>query len=199
VPAVFGICWLFHKEVDVVTLSMLWLPILISAVLVFFASNVLWMLLPFWHSRDYGRLADEKPILAALTNAKSDQYIVPFMDWKTMTPEQRAEAQKGPAAFMLVRNPSTFSLGKTLGIFFFYQLVVAIFVGYLTGVCRGVGTPSMEVFRVAGTAGFMAFAFRTVPDSIWYGRPWRATFKEMIDGLIYGLLMAATFAWLWPH
>lgn len=178
---------------------MLWLPILVSALLVFIASNVLWMALPFWHNRDYGRLADEKPILGALTNAKSGQYIVPWMDWKTMTPEQRAEAQKGPAAYMLVRNPSTFSFAKTLGLYFVYNLVVAIFVGYLTGVCRGAGTEYMQVFRVAGTAGFMAFGFRSVADAIWYGKPWIVTFKEMIDGLIYGLLMGGAFAWLWPR
>lgn len=173
-----------------VTLSMLWLPILISAVLVFIASNILWMALPFWHHRDYGRLADEKPILDALASAKSGQYIIPWMDWKTITPEQRAEAQRGPWAFMLVRNPGTFSLAKSLGIYFLYALAIAIFVAYITSRTRAAGTDYLEVFRIAGTAGFLSFAFRGVSDSIWYGKPWKVTFKEMIDGLIYGLLMA---------
>ena len=34
-----------------VPLSSLWLPILVSAVFVFIASNVLWMALPFWHRK----------------------------------------------------------------------------------------------------------------------------------------------------
>lgn len=182
----------------VVTLSMLWLPILVSAVLVFIASNILWMALPFWHTKDYGRLTDEKPILDALASAAPAQYIVPWVDWKTLTPEQRAEIHKGPWAFMLVRNPGTFSFAKSIVAYFVYALVVAIFVAYVTSRTRVAGTDYLEVFRIAGAVGFIAFAFRGVPDSIWYGKPWKVTIKEMIDGLIYSLLMAGTFGWLWP-
>ena len=58
-----------------VSLSALWLPILLSAVFVFIASNLLWMALPFWHRKDYQRLPDEAAVLAALKSAKSGQYI----------------------------------------------------------------------------------------------------------------------------
>jgi hypothetical protein len=181
-----------------VPLSMLWLPTLLSAVLVFIAASILWMAIPAWHGRDYKRLEDDKPILNALRSAKSGQYIVPWMDWKEATPEQRAEAQKGPAAYMMVRNPSTFSLGKTLGVYFLYTLVVAIFVAYLTGRARPAGTEYLEIFRFAATSGFLAFGLRSIPDSIWYGKPWKVTIKEMIDGLIFGSLMGGAFGWLWP-
>jgi hypothetical protein len=30
------------------------------------------------------------------------------------------------------------------------------------------------------------------------GRPWSATIKELIDGLIYGMMTAGAFGWLWP-
>jgi hypothetical protein len=30
-------------------------------------------------------------------------------------------------------------------------------------------------------------------------QPWSMTFKEVIDGLVYGLLTAGTFGWLWPR
>ena len=181
-----------------VTLSMLWLPILVSAVLVFIASNILWMALPFWHNKDYGRLANEKPILDALANAERGQYIVPWIDWKAATPEQRADCQKGPWAFMYVRNPGTFSMGVPIALYFVYVLVVSIFVAYVTGRTKPVGTHYLEIFRIAGAVGFIAYAFRGVADSIWYGKPWKVTIKEMIDGLIYGLLIAGTFGWLWP-
>src|SRR6266542_5109448 len=88
-----------------VTLSMLWLPILLSAVIVFVASNVLWMALPFWHRKDYGKVPDEKPLLAALTSVKSGQYIAPSVNWNKLTPEEREEVQRGPFAYLLVRNP----------------------------------------------------------------------------------------------
>jgi hypothetical protein len=182
-----------------VPLSMLWLPILVSAVFVFIAGNVLWMALPFWHRSDYGRLPDEKTVLDALSVAESGQYIVPCVDWNKLTPEQRAEMQRGPSAFLLLRNPGKFSFGKLLVFYFLYALVISIFVGYLTGHTRPIGAPYIEVFRVAGTAGFLAYGFRSVSEGIWYGKPWKVVFKEMIDGLINALLMAGAFGWLWPR
>jgi len=181
-----------------VPLSMLWVPILVSAVFVFIASNILWMALPFWHRSDYGKLPDEKIVLDALTAAKSGQYIAPCVDWKTLTPEQKAEMQRGPQAFLLVRNPSTFNLGKTLILWFLYTIVMSIFVAYLTGISRAAGTPYLEVFRVAGATAVLAYSFRTIPEAIWYGKPWTVVIKEIIDGTIYGLLTAGTFGWLWP-
>ena len=181
-----------------VTLPMLWLPILLSAVIVFIASNILWMALPFWHQKDYSRLDNEKPLLDALRNAKSGQYLVPWMDRKTTTPEQYAESQTLPGAFMYVRNPKKFSFGALLGSYFGYMLMVSIFAAYLTSRTRPMGTDYLEVFRVAGTAGFLAYGLRGFADSIWYGKPWAVTFKEVVDGVIYGLLMGGVFGWLWP-
>jgi hypothetical protein len=182
-----------------VPLTTIWLPILISAVLVFIASNILWMAFPFWHTRDYGRLTEEKQVLDALSKATTGQYLVPCLDWKTITPEQRDEMHRQPFAYVLVRNPNQFSFGKSLTLYFLYALAVTIVVGYLTGRTRAPGAEYLEVFRVAGTAGFLAYAFRSVSDSIWYGKPWKVAFKEMIDGLIYGLLIGGTFGWLWPR
>jgi hypothetical protein len=36
-------------------------------------------------------------------------------------------------------------------------------------------------------------------NSIWKGQTWSMSIKEVIDGLVYAALTAATFAWLWPH
>lgn len=182
-----------------VALSMLWLPILVATVLVFITSSILWMVFPFWHRADYGRVANEKPILDALAAEKSGQYIVPSVDWGKMTPEERAAYQTQPSALMLVRNPSSFSFPKTLGLYFLFMLCVSIFTAYLTGRTRPVGAHYLEVFRIAGTTAFLAFGLRGFPDSIWYGKPWKVTFKEMIDGLIYALIMAGAFGWLWPR
>ena len=182
-----------------VSLTMLWLPILVSAVFLFIAANILWMALPFWHGKDYSKLPDEKPILDALSAAKSGQYIVPRVDWRKVTPEEKAAIQKGPTAYMLVRNPGKFALGQSLALYFLYMLAVTVFVAYVTGRTRPVGAHYLEVFRIAGAVGFLAFAFRGVSDSIWYGKPWIVSIKEMIDGLIYAGLIAGTFGWLWPR
>lgn len=182
-----------------VPLSTLWLPILLSAVFIFIAANILWMALPFWHRKDYGRLPDEATVLGALAKAASGQYAAPMMDWKNATPEQRAAAQAGPMASIILRNPGAFSFPKTLALYFVYLLVVCTVVAYLTGINLGAGADYMRVFRVAGTAGILAFSFSSIAESIWYGKPWSVTIKTIIDGVIFGLLIAGTFGWLWPR
>ena len=49
-------------------LSALWLPIVLSAVIVFVASSIMHMLLPY-HRSDYKALPDEDKILPALRSA----------------------------------------------------------------------------------------------------------------------------------
>ncbi|MFP5246778.1 MAG: hypothetical protein ACLGH0_08795, partial [Thermoanaerobaculia bacterium] len=156
-----------------VPLTMLWLPILVSAVLVFIASNILWMMLPFWHSSDYKRLADEQPMMNALTPLSPGQYIFPWLDWKNATPERKAELAKLPSGYMIVRGPGTFGFGKAIFLWFVYIVIVSVFVAYLTGRTVAAGTEYLLVFRVAGTAGTMAWALGSdIANSIWYGRPW---------------------------
>jgi len=181
-----------------VPLSSLWLPILVSAVFVFIASNVLWMALPFWHRKDYGKLPDEKTVLGALASAKSGQYIVPCLDWNKATKEEREAMERGPIAMLILRNPGDVNMGKVLFFWFLYLLVVSFFVAYLAAHTLAKGTPYLAVFRIVGAAGFLTYGFRTVADAIWYGKPWTVVFKEMIDGLIYSLMMAGAFGWLWP-
>lgn len=182
-----------------VALSALWLPILVSAVIVFVASNIMWMALPFWHRRDYGQLPDEKAVLDALVPAKSGQYIVPCVNWNKLTPDEKAAMEARPMALVLLRNPAQFAFAPALAEYFAYAVVVAIFVAYVTGRARGAGTPYLEIFRFAGTVAFLPYGLRSVSDAIWYGKPWRVVVKDVIDGLIYGLLTGGVFGWLWPR
>jgi hypothetical protein len=56
----------------------------------------------------------------------------------------------------------------------------------------------LAVFRIVGSAAFLAFGLGPLANVIWKGYPWVFVIKEVIDGLIYALLMAGTFGWLWP-
>jgi hypothetical protein len=183
-----------------VALSMLWLPILLSAVFVFFASMILWTA-PFWHLKDYGRADAASPaVVAALSSLKPGQYMFPSMDWRKATAEQKAAAGEGPNALVLLRNPGkTFSFPAALVSYLVYCLVISTLIAYVAGVTLGPGTHYLRVFRVVGTAGILAYSFNTIAESIWYGKPWSATFRVVIDGVIFGLLTAGTFGWLWPH
>jgi hypothetical protein len=182
-----------------IPLTTLWLPILLSTIFVFIASNILHMAIPAWHRADYGKLPDEKPVLDALRAAASGQYITPHVNWNKLPKDEREEMMKGPMAFLLVRNPMLFSFPKSLISYFVYTLIVSVLIAYVGAVTLRPGTIGVEVFRVLGTAGILAYAFQSINDSIWYGKPWSATTKDTIDGVIYGLVTAATFAWLWPR
>jgi hypothetical protein len=91
------------------------------------------------------------------------------------------------------------NMGKYLGLWFAYCIVVGIFVACITGHTRAPGTEYLEVFRVAGATAFLAYGLGQIQDSIWKGQTWGVTFKHMFDGLIYALLTAGTFGWLWPR
>lgn len=182
-----------------VPLTTLWLPILLSSVFVFLASSILHMALPFWHRADYGKLPSEGPVLDGLASASSGQYIAPHVNWNKLTKEEREAYAKRPMAFLIVRNPAKMSFGGALGGWFVESLVLSTLAGYIGAVALAPGTSSMAVCRVVGTAGILAYAFQSVSESIWYGRPWSATIKTFIDGVIYGLLTGATFGWLWPR
>ncbi len=182
-----------------VPLVSLWLPILLSAVFVFLLSSILWMALPFWHGKDYGKLPEEERVLEALSSAKTGQYVIPCLDWKKATPEQKAAAQRRPGGFLMLRNPARFSFGKALVLYFLYTILVGLFVAYICAVTLGPGTHYLKVFRVAGSAAMLAYVLGGLTDSVWYGKPWAVTLKAAVDGVLCGLVTAGTFGWLWPH
>ena len=182
-----------------VTLPMLWLPILLSTVFVFIAFNILWLPLPFWHRNDYGKIANDHSIMAELANLKSGQYMLPSVEWNKLSKEELAKVQAGPGAVLIVRNPMPFAFGSKLIFLFVYNLIVVTFIACVCRLALQTGAPYPHVFRLAATAGFLAYSFNTISDSIWYGKPWPITARFFIDGVIYGLLIGATFGWLWPR
>jgi hypothetical protein len=45
----------------------------------------------------------------------------------------------------------------------------------------------------------MAYGLGHFQTAIWYRRSCSTTLKDVFDGLVYGLLTAGTFGWLWPR
>ena len=185
-----------------VPITALWLPILLSAVIVFVASSILHMALPI-HKSDYRKLPDEDRVLDALRAAgvtPGRVYAFPYTTHKEMKkPEVVERFKRGPVGLLTVIPSGAPALGKYLGQWFVYCLVVGIFVAYLTGRTRAPGTHYLEVFRVAGCTAFLGYSVALIQESIWKGQTWGVTFKHVFDGLIYGLLTAGTFGWLWPR
>ncbi len=185
-----------------VSIAALWLPILVATVLVFVASNLVWMVLPH-HKSDTRRLPDEAPVLEALGKQALAPGLYRF-PWVTSMAEMKEPAflekqKRGPVGFATIVPSGPFDMGRAMGLWIAYIVVVGICVAYLAGRVLGPGTPYLEVFRVAGTVAFLTYSGAQLPAAIWWGKPLGVVFKEILDGLLYGLLTAGAFAWLWPR
>jgi len=182
--------------------DLLWLPILLSAVVVFIASSIVHMVLP-WHKNDYPKLANEDQVMDALRplNIPPGDYMMPRpTSMKEMkSPEFKARREKGPVLMMTVWPKGPVSMGKSLLTWFVYSMVVSIFAAYVAGRALPAGSEYLQVFRFAGVTAFLGYSLALWQMSIWYSRPWSMTFKITIDGLFYGLLTAGVFGWLWPR
>jgi hypothetical protein len=184
-----------------VPLTALWLPILLAAVIVFVASSIMHMFLPY-HRSDYQRLPDEDKLTAALRAAGLTRglYIFPYCTPKEMkSPAMIEKYKQGPVGMLTVFPSGPPAMPKFLGMWFVYCLLIGFFVAYLTGSTVAPGAQYLAVFRVAGTAAFLGYGLGHLVNSIWAGQPWSVTIKHVIDGLVYGLLTAGTFGWLWPR
>ena len=182
-------------------LSMLWLPILLSAVIVFVVSSIVHTVLP-WHKSDYPQVPNQDKVMETLR-----AHAIPPGDYMMPRPSSREEMRapefaekmkKGPVIMMTVM-PNQFSMGRNLTLWFVYLVVVGVFSGYVAGRALPAGAPYLRVFRFVGTAAFLSYAVALWQMSIWFHRAWLTTIKATVDGLIYALLTAGTFGWLWPR
>ncbi len=184
-----------------VPLAALWLPILLSAVIVFIASSIMHMVLPY-HRSDYRPLPDEDKVLAALRAAGLQRglYHFPHCTHKDMKSAAVQEKFKqGPVGFLTIFPSGPPALPKFLGLWFAYCLIIGVFVACLAGYTVVPGAPYPGVFRVVAAAAFLAYGLGNLSNGIWKGQPWSMVIKETFDGLIYALLTAGTFGWLWPR
>jgi hypothetical protein len=184
-----------------VLLAALWLPIVLSAVIVFVASSIMHMVLPY-HRSDYSGLPDEDKIRAVLraANLKRGLYIFPFCTHKDMkSPALIEKYKEGPVGFLNIMPSGPPAMPKFLGQWVVFCLVVGFFTAYITAHTVAAGANYLVVFRVAGATAFMAYGLGRLSDGIWKGQMWSTVIKEVFDGLVYGLLTAGVFGWLWPR
>ena len=185
-----------------VELSSLWLPILLSSIFVFLVSAVIHMASP-WHKSDYPKLEKQDEIQDALRpfNIPRGEYLIPrAADRKEMmSQEHKEKMKKGPIAMLTVWTNNEASMSRPLILWFLYAVVVGIFAAYVAGRALPTGAHYLAVFRFAGVTAFLAYSAALWQISIWYQRPWVTTIKATVDGLLYALITAGTFGWLWPR
>jgi hypothetical protein len=157
---------------------------------------------PLWHRNDYPKMPNEDKLMDAVRPLAipPGDYMVPRPSSAEMrTPEFAEKLRKGPVMIVTVMPNRMQSMARNLGLWFFYCATVGFFAAYVAGRALPPGTDYLRVFQLVGATAFIGYSMALWQMSIWYSRAWINTIKATMDGLIYALLTAGTFGWLWPR
>jgi len=184
-----------------VGLLALWLPILVSTILVFVTSFLLYMVLPH-HRTDFDRIEDEERFSAELQShgLKKGQYIFPYfaspIDAKD--PDYQERVRRGPIGILTVGanqlSPSAVQLMSQ----FVYFIALNTVVAYIAGQTLPPGAEYMTVYQLVGATALIAYAGAHFAYPIWYHFKWSFAWKAAADAILISIIMAGVFAWLWP-
>lgn len=179
----------------------LWLPIVVAAVFVFVVSSIIHMFLTY-HRSDVAAVPGEEGIREAFRKAAvpPGDYMIPHAGSPAgmKSPDFLRKMTEGPVVSLTVMPSGPPAMGKNLVLWFVYSVVVSIFAAYVTGRAVGPGESYLAVFRFAGATAFAGYGLGLLQSSIWWGRKWSATMKAVFDALVYALVTAGAFGWLWP-
>ena len=176
----------------------LWLPIVATTLGTHIASTIAWIVSPH-HKPDVQKFPAEDALnqLIREHNVGPGAYMFPGVDYEDMkNPETVARYEAGPYGMVVVWNRP--DMGKNIALTLTFFFISAVFIGYVSSLALEPGAPFLKVFQVAGTVGIMAFCFGAIPNDIWFRRPHRWLFTNLMDGIVYGLIAGAVFAFLWP-
>jgi hypothetical protein len=171
------------------------LPIVLSAVALFFASFLSWMVLQL-HKKDWVKLENEEEFMAAAgkCNIPVGSYVFPAASHAEMQTEAfKKRYDAGPRGVMTIM-PKV-NMGQNLGLTFVYFLAVSLGLAYLATIAFEPGAKFLSVFRFVFTAAFMVFLAAFVQHAIWF-RP--RIVGHLIESVAYAAITATIFAALWP-
>ena len=189
-------------------LTQLWLPILVAGLVVWIASAVAWMAIGH-HTKDRDPIPDgrEQELMDAVTRLNIRPGSYGFPDFfqckdKNIPAAERKQAMKElynrhPQGLLRVWAP--INMGRNMALTALFYLVTSAVIGYLAWAALPQGTPFAKVFQVVATAGILAYSFAFIPNCIWHGSYTRTIVFRIVDGIVYGLITGAIFAWRWPH
>ena len=182
------------------SLMSLWLPIVLSAVVVFLASSFIHMVLKY-HANEVQAVPSEHDVMEALRrfSIPPGEYAMPHADSMAAmkSPTFVEKLNRGPVAILTVRATGPVNIGRSLLQWFVYCLFVSLLAAYIVNLAVGPGTEFRVVFRFVSCAAYIGYGAALWQNTIWYNRSWVTTLKSNIDALIYGFLTGGVFAWLW--
>jgi hypothetical protein len=175
----------------------LWLPVLLTSVLLFVFSAMAWMVMPH-HRGDFRQTPCEDSLLPFLREAKIQpgRYMFPFANGnpgKDSVLKQKFE--QGPVGQLTVFDG--INMGANMIWTYVFFLVTSILIAYLAWFAMD-GHPDqsfMRVFRLVGTASILIYSCSAIPNDIWFKRP---LVTNLVDGIVYGLTTGLIFAAMWP-
>ena len=175
-----------------------WLPILVATIALWFLSFCAWVLMSH-HFGDFNKLDAEDEVMDVVRNAKipAGNYMFPYSgsNKEQSTKAYQQRYLEGPRGTLNVYDVPNMGINMSLTILYF--LITATTIAYITNFACPADDGSsdfMRVFRVAGTIGVLTYASSGVLHRIWFkARIW----TDMLDGLVYGLVLGLIFAWLW--
>ena len=174
----------------------LWLPILIATVVLWLMSFLFWAVVPH-HFGDRKQVADEDALMEYIrqANIAPGNYFFPYAATsKTQNSKEYAEKYtNGPRGTLNVYAMP--NMGRNMGLTILYFFVTIFTIAYIVHLVCPLGTESMRVFRIAGTIGVLNYASTGILNRIWFTeRMW----TTILDGIAYGLVLGAIFAFMWP-
>jgi hypothetical protein len=180
----------------------LWLPILLSAVVVFAISSAVHMVIK-WHAPDYRGFSNEDAVRDAIRagHPSPGRYVLPYCgDMKEMGSDVMLKKyREGPVGHLTLAPAGPPGMGKALGLWFLFTLVIAVVAAAVVTQVFGLDpTRAGAAARLVGVVSFIAYGFGTITESIWMVRPWFSSAKYLLDAALYATGSALVFFWLWP-
>lgn len=187
-------------EATMTFIALLWLPILLSAVLVFAVSAASHMFLP-WRQDEFRHVPGAEALQAAVRDLPPGQYLFPA------GPDPKARGSRewmerwaaGPSGWLTLVPRGPISMGRNMGQSLLVYLVVSFLAAYVSELALGAAPTRLAIVRVISVIGILAYGVGTSFTSIWYARPWKAYALDLLDAVVQGFVMAGVFAWLWPR
>jgi mannitol-specific phosphotransferase system IIBC component len=174
----------------------LWLPILVSAVVLFIASSIAWTVLTH-HFHDHNKLPNEEEFMAQVRSMElpNATYIFPlYLSHKdAQNPDNVKRYNDGPRGVIMLWDVP--NIGRNLGLTFLYFFIIATVTAYIGWASMGPGVGFLKAFQVIGAIGVLVFASSGQLNAIWFPR---RTLNDFLDGVVFGVLMGLVFGLLWP-
>jgi hypothetical protein len=179
----------------------LWIPVVVSAVVVFVASSLVHMVLRY-HKSDYRGLSNEEDVRNVVRKGSpaAGLYVIPYCSDPSQMkdPAVAKKYAEGPVGMLTILPSGMPNMGKYLGLWFLFCFLASFVAAYVARHTLSPGSDLMTVTRITGTVAFASYGLGNIADSIWKGQPWANTGRHLIDAVIYSVLTGLTFRLLWP-